>query len=104
MRIIDKLQRLNPARNVAFIAIETLVEPQEVRQFFNEYVEVFREKYGDQAEAVAQSNIGYIVGYYNEETANRWRDITGATHPIFGANIPWNNPQAAMAAGEKGNS
>jgi hypothetical protein len=38
----------------------------------------------EEAMEIELSNIGYYAGYYNQETANRVKELFGAVHPIFG--------------------
>lgn len=106
MSLIKKLKETKPRRNVVFTAVETLTDPTEIKQFYQEYVECLRqhgdsEKVRADPEAVAKNNIGYIVGYYNKETADRWISaIPGVIHPIFGKNIFSVSPEDAFKAGE----
>jgi hypothetical protein len=79
----------NPDRSVAFKAVEELKTKKEIMDFFNEYTAWLRE-YGDtkqvrdKAEDVASNNLGYIAGYYDEETRAKIYDTLGDCHPIFG--------------------
>ncbi len=47
----------------------------------------------------AEHNIGYISGYYDNETASRIRDLFHVHHPIFGNKNP--SPEEALEAGKK---
>jgi len=92
--LLEQLRAKKPARNVVFTAIEELSAKKRIKQFYQEYVEAC-------GEAVAQMNIGYILGYYPSSTAKRWLDILpGVTHPIFGREIA-RGPNEAFAAGKK---
>ena len=103
--ILSRLQRVNPQRNVAFIAIEELKDPDEMRQFMAEYVEWLSNSDDEQVRKdpakVAGSNIGYVIGYYSKETSDRWLNaIEGLSHPVFGTNIPYSDPGKARQLGE----
>jgi len=106
MSLLKKLEKTNPKRNVVFTAVETLTDPTEMKQFYNEYVTYLREngdseKVRQDPESVANSNIGYIVGYYDSETAERWMsNIPPVSHPIFGKNIFSVTPEQAFNAGK----
>ena len=53
-------------------------------------------------EAVVKRNIGFAVGYYDSKTADRWMStISGVSHPVYGKDIPFNNPKRAREAGRK---
>jgi hypothetical protein len=103
--LIKKLERANPNRNLLFNAIETLKTPEEMRTFYREYVEYMRlngnnEEIKANAERVAKENIGYVIGYYNEETGNRWmKALPEVYHPIFGRDIFKVTPDEAFRKG-----
>ena len=106
MSLLEKLEKTNPKRNVVFTAVETLTDPTEMKQFYSEYVAHLKEN-GDSEEvrqdpeSVANSNIGYIVRYYNRETADRWMNtIPSVSHPIFGKDIFSVTPEQAFNAGK----
>lgn len=103
--ILERLKRLDPNRNVAFVAIEQLTDPEEMRQFMAEYIGLLStsddEGVRENAAQVAGSNIGYVIGYYGKETSDRWLNtLEGLSHPIFGRNIPYNDPNKARQIGE----
>ncbi|MEK7617256.1 MAG: hypothetical protein AAB414_04320 [Patescibacteria group bacterium] len=104
--ILQRLQKLDPERNVAFTAVEQLKDPQEMQQFMDEYAKWLGENSDDEEIKrnpfqVAGSNVGYIVGYYDKATADRWfQAIEGLSHPIFGTNLPWNRPADAYETGQ----
>ena len=106
MSLMEKLQEAKSDRNVVFTAVEQLTDPTEMKQFYQEYVAHLRQN-GDSAEvranpeSVANSNIGYIVGYYDKETADRWMNtIPSVSHPIFGKNVFSVAPEDAFKAGQ----
>jgi len=107
VKLVEKLQREEPERDVLFIAIGKLTDPKDITQFYQEYVEYLREKGADEEtmnnpERVADGNIGYAVGYYSSETAHRWMEVLkSVSHPIFGRNIPFHDPKKAYEAGCK---
>jgi hypothetical protein len=47
----------------------------------------------------ALSNVGYLAGYCDTETAKRIWDWFECAHPIFGTHVP--SPKEAFAAGQK---
>ena len=84
--LVKKMHDINPERNLAFTAIEELTDPEEIQQFHEEYREYMTEEgYSDK---VADSNIGYILGYYGDDTQILWYGLLGITHPIFGGRNP----------------
>lgn len=93
--IIETLEELDPERNVVFTAIDHLKKEEEIKQFYKEYICYLKEK-GDtkevreEAEDVANKNIGYVLGYYDQQTSHRWNSILEEVkHPIFGKDIPF---------------
>ena len=95
----QKMVDLKPNKNPIFTAVEQLTEPTEMRAFFDSCVAYYRLN-GDSldvrknSESVVKTNIGYVVGYHNEQTATRWMNaIDGIKHPIFGRNIPFTNSE-----------
>jgi hypothetical protein len=86
-------------RNPIFTAVETLTKPKEMRAFVKDCIEYYRQhgdtpKVRQTPEAVVKINIGYVVGYYDSEIANRWMStIDEVSHPLFGKNIPFNELQ-----------
>ena len=86
--LLQELQAENPERNVAFTAIEKLKDEAQIRKFFEQYVESLKGSVEEDPEAVARQNIGYIVGYYDKKTADRWmKALPGVSHPVFGKDI-----------------
>ena len=76
MNIIERLRKAEPDRNVVFTAIDKLKTDQEIIEFYNEYKETNQH---------ADQNIGYILGYYEAKTVNRWfRLLDEIHHPVFG--------------------
>jgi len=47
----------------------------------------------------ADTNIGYLSGYYDPETAAKIRDVFDVSHPVFGRTTP--TPDEAFAAGQQ---
>jgi len=88
--LLEKLQAKEPDRDVAFTAIEELKDKAQIREFFQQYVELLKGAVEEDPEAVARQNIGYIVGYYNKETVDRWMGaLPDVSHPVFGRDIPF---------------
>ena len=104
MNLMEKLKRAEPEYNVVFTAVKKLTDPTEMKQFYQEYVAHLRQNDSSaevraNPESVANRNIGYIVGYYDKETADRWMNtISSVSHPIFGKNIFSVAPEDAFKA------
>lgn len=106
--LIERLQKLAPDKNVLFTAISQLKSPDEILSFRQEYEEHLR-THGDTEEVrlnaaeVANENIGYAVGYYDQETSTRWLSVLKeVNHPIFGRKIPYANPESGYELGKLG--
>ncbi len=81
-KLLEKLQAEDPDREVVFIAIEKLKDEKQIKEFFQQYVESLTQ--GDPYE-LAKRNIGYVLGYYDQKTVNRWeKALPEAKHPLFG--------------------
>ena len=91
--VLEKLLKLAPKRNPVFTAIEELKKEKEIKQFYQEYICYLKEE-GDKevrenAERVANSNIGYVLGYYSSKTFYKWNKILESiSHPVFGKDYP----------------
>lgn len=105
--IIERLQQKAPDKGVVFTAIAELKKPAEILQFRAEYEKYLREQGEDEktrqnAAEVANSNIGYALGYYTKETAGKWFDtLEQISHPVFGREIPFSQPNRAYEAGRE---
>ena len=98
--LLQRLQAEKPDRNVAFTAIEQLKDEAQIREFFEQYIESLKGAVEEDPEAVARQNIGYIVGYYDRETVDRWmKALPGVSRSVFGKDIPWNDAKRAYEAG-----
>ena len=104
--LLQRLMALEPKHDVVFTAIEQLKDETEIRQFFQEYVKYIEESGLEDSpikdpKVVANMNIGYVLGYY-EKAAGLWRKaLPDAKHPVYGSNIPWNDPKKAVEASDK---
>jgi len=100
--LLAKMQEVEPKSNVLFNAIANLRDPVQIQQFYQEYVgHLESDPTLTEAEKVAQSNIGYAVGYYDQETSKRWLDaLPSVAHPVFGRDLPYNSPGRAFEAGK----
>ncbi|MBR9705787.1 hypothetical protein GOV14_02010 [Candidatus Pacearchaeota archaeon] len=93
--LIQRLKKIDQNRNVLFTAIDTLKTEQEIKEFYKAYVGFLRDdttdpKVKDDPAGVADQNIGYVLGYYNGDTAIRWLNaLPGTYHPVFG-DVPIN--------------
>lgn len=86
--LLEKLQAQNPKRNVAFTAVDQLKEEDQIRLFFQQYIDFLRSNGVEEPESVAGINIGYVLGFgYSEETIARWR-MMPVSSPYFGIIIP----------------
>lgn len=85
MSLVKKMLEKRPEKNPVFTAIETLKDSEEIKQFHKEYREYMENEGYDNK--VADSNIGYILGYYDEDTKILWYNLLDVKHPIFGASI-----------------
>ena len=89
--IIEQMRKIEPKRNFCFIAIERLKTKKEIRAFMNEYVEWMRQEgetahVRENAESIAKSNVGYILGYYSDDVQSLWYGtLNDVSHPIFGS-------------------
>lgn len=106
MNLLQKLREAQPKKSVIFTALETLKDSLEIRQFYQEYSEYLK-RYGNSKRvrvnsvAVANSNIGYAIGYYDESTADRWFGVLpDISHPIFGRDIFSVSLEDAYKAGQ----
>ena len=100
--LLQELQAKNPDRNVAFTAIEEIKDPEQMKQFFQQYVAWLKEASQENPEDVAKQNIGYIVAYYDKETADRWMKVLlDVSHPVFGRDIPFTDSQSAYEKGRE---
>ena len=93
MPTFQELDELEPSRNVVFTAIEKLKDAEAIQAFFQEYCDIVGQR-------MASKNVGYILGYYRDETIRRWFDaLPTVYHPIFGRTIGI-TPEEAFKAGQ----
>ena len=102
--LIDKLIAINPGRNVVFTAIDKLQAPEEIERFIKDYPYFIAENNAGitmaEAKRIAYGNIGYVVAYYSQETAERWLAASDEiSHPVFGSDIPYAEPLKAYEKG-----
>jgi len=87
---LEELSKKDPGRNMVFTAIETLKTSKDIKLFFDEYVQFLKDngsepKIREDARRVAESNIGYILGYYGGDEHALWYGVLQTvSHPIFG--------------------
>jgi hypothetical protein len=72
--------------------IDEVKTPEEAEEFMNAYRE-------DVGKRVADSNIGYLSGYYPQEDMIRIQKLFGVQHPLFGDKVL--SPQEAFELGLK---
>ncbi len=109
MAIIPELIKKDPKRDFAFTAVEVIKDPAEIKAFLKEYEQWMIEN-GDESikgreVEVARSNIGYLLGYYSNETAKLWyATLKEVNHPIFGPGFGRGeeiSPEEAFEIGKK---
>jgi hypothetical protein len=89
-KIIDRLLKENPGKRLEFIAISELKDPEEIKEFYEEYrtwiQEYFPEEIakGRSVDDLVSTNLGYVIGYLNLDARNLWYDGIGDLHPVFG--------------------
>lgn len=89
VNIFDEMEKINPERNPVFTAIDRLKKPNDIRQFLKDYeaylIANTNESISGREGEVARSNIGYVLGYYDEPVRKKWYSILDdVSHPIFG--------------------
>jgi hypothetical protein len=89
MTLFQKVWDKDPKRNVVFTAIDMLTDPDEIRQFIKEYEDWMLKNADGTAKGkgveTARKNVGYILGYYGDETQKLWYSaLPDVSHPIFG--------------------
>lgn len=90
MNLFEQMKAIDPKRNPVFTAIEKLKDPEEIQRFAKEYGEYLVANSNDSIKGkeckVARSNIGYVLGYYSNETMKLWyANLPDVNHPVFGA-------------------
>ena len=77
-KIIDKLKQKDPEKNFLFTAIETLENPEEIKEFREEYTSVMKEQgTSDRAKEhpkeVADDNICIVLDkYFDDAISDKW--------------------------------
>lgn len=90
MNLFEQMEAFDKKRNPVFTAIDKLKSPQDIQRFMREYEEYLVE-HGDKSikgreREVARSNVGYILGYYDDATMKWWySSLPEVSHPVFGA-------------------
>ena len=89
MNLVENMREIDPKRNPVFVAIDTLKDPDDIRRFVSEYESWMvqnDETVRGREHEIACSNIGYILGYYGDETQRLWYgNLPDVVHPVFGA-------------------
>ncbi len=93
MSLLKRLMDEMPERNPLFTAMETLSDISDIIQFYKEYVDYLKTE-GNTLEvrsrpvSIANKNIGYLLGYYDNEIRQRWKEaLPYITHPVYGEDI-----------------
>lgn len=83
MTMACEMDKKEEGRNLVFTAIDTYDTPLQIQQFYKHYV-VFMKSKGLE-ERVANSNVGYVLGYYPDKTLALWyKALPSVSHPVFG--------------------
>ena len=80
MNILDTLSEANPGQSLVDLAVSTLRNPVEIKQFYCEYVELLRnsrsgfvgEHERANPEVATKRRIEYLLLYYPKEYATPW--------------------------------
>ncbi len=77
-------------------AIDDLTAAEDIKQFYREYSAAY-------GEDLANSNIGYALGYYGSDVMRRWFDaLPDVSHPVFGRSLHTTAEEAFEAGVELG--
>ncbi len=87
-------QILHPAMNVT-----DAFEAAQYKGEYIAYIMIKQNKSYEEAERIANSNLGYFAGYYDEETMQRVNRLFRTVHPIFGTKTP--TPEEAFEMGRR---
>jgi hypothetical protein len=107
MNLFEQMESFDKKRNPVFTAIEKLKRPEDIQRFVSEYEE-WLVKNGDASikgreRETARSNVGYILGYYSDETMKLWyANLPDVNHPVFGSGFGRGKevtPEEAFAKG-----
>ncbi len=79
LELIEILKKIDPKRDILFVAIDTLKTFEKRNQFFNEYIKYLekaniQDSENDTAENIAKINIRYALSYFDIKTADLWRE------------------------------
>ncbi len=86
--LLQKLQAEKPNWDVTYTAIDQLEDEAQIQEFFLQYVGLLKSSVEEDPEAAALKNIGYAIGSFDRETADRWmRALPGISHPVVGKDI-----------------
>jgi hypothetical protein len=107
MNLFEQMEAFDKKRNPVFTAIDKLKTPEDIQRFAKEYEEYLiansNEEIKGKEREVARSNIGYILGYYSDETMKLWyANLPDVVHPVFGAGFGRGKevtPEEAFAKG-----
>lgn len=98
--VISRLYQIDPTKQPINTAVNTLSDPEDIRGFVQEYGEMLEHVHGGEVGIqVSKMNIGYILGYYSNDTRKLWYDSEPSIgHPIFGRQVDI-DPLTAFGAG-----
>ncbi len=79
MDLIKKIQEAYPNQNFVFAAATMLKTPEEIRQFYQEYVAHLKEYGSDKVkshpELTAKANLSVVMGHCNVGTVALWKSV-----------------------------
>jgi hypothetical protein len=73
MITIEELMKMQPGRNVVFIALDKLADDKSIRQFVKDYIDYMEDNGFRQYTAL--SNISYVLNYYGNVTRQSWDPV-----------------------------
>ncbi len=89
LETLEALEAKKPGRDVLFTAIDDLTAAEDIKQFYGEYSAAY-------GEDLANSNIGYALGYYGSDA------LPDVSHPVFGRSLHTTAEEAFEAGMELG--
>jgi len=89
MNLVEDMRKIDSKRNPVFVAIDNLKNPDDIQRFASDYESWMvqnDETVRGREHEIACSNIGYILGYYGDETQKLWYgNLPDVSHPVFGS-------------------
>lgn len=81
----------------------SITDLEGAREYFEACVEHTMRfgKTREEAKVIERANLGYVAGYYDEETRRRVERLFGAQHPLLGAVDETPSPGEILALGKR---